>query len=99
MSEIEIVLDGGHRWHWTAADKLRIVEEMRDEGASISAVARRTGIVPNLLYRRRRPILAGGSVAVSEDDDVTTNTFVRQFEDDIRDTGRQLGCKTLEHFR
>ena len=36
MSEIEIITDGGRRRHWTSADKLRIVEETLDEGASIS---------------------------------------------------------------
>lgn len=96
MSEIEIITDGGHRRHWTAADKLRIVEETLDEGASISVVARRNGVTPNLLYRWRRLMLAGGSVAVREDDDVTANKVVRQLEDRIRELERQLGRKTLE---
>lgn len=96
MSEIEIITDGGRRRHWTAADKLRIVEETLDEGASISVVARRNGVAPNLLYRWRRLMLAGGSVAVSEDDDVTANKVVRQLEDRIRELERQLGRKTLE---
>lgn len=39
MSEIEIITDGGRR-RWTAAEKLRIVEETLDERASISVVAR-----------------------------------------------------------
>ena len=96
MSEIEIITDGGCRRHWTAADKLRIVEETLDEGASISVVARRNGVTPNLLYRWRRLMLAGGSVAVREDDDVTANKVVRQLEDRIRELERQLGRKTLE---
>ena len=96
MSEIEIITDGGRRRHWTAADKLRIVEETLDEGASISVVARRNGVTPNLLYRWRRLMLAGGSVAVREDDDVTANKVVRQLEDRIRELERQLGRKTLE---
>ena len=96
MSEIEIITDGGCRRHWTAADKLRIVEETLDEGASISVVARRNGVATNLLYRWRRLMLAGGSVAVREDDDVTANKVVRQLEDRIRELERQLGRKTLE---
>lgn len=43
MSEIEIIPDGGRRRRWSAAEKLRIVEETLDERASISVVARRTG--------------------------------------------------------
>jgi transposase len=96
MSEIEIITDGGRRRRWTSAEKLRIVEETLDERASISVVARRHGVAPNLLYRWRRLMLEGGSVAVTEDDDVTSNKVVRQMEDRIRELERQLGRKTLE---
>lgn len=96
MSEIEIITDGGRRRRWTAAEKLRIVEETLDERASISVVARRNGVAPNLLYRWRRLMLEGGSVAVTEDDDVTSNKVVRQLEERVRELERQLGRKTLE---
>jgi len=96
MSEIEIITDGGLRRRWTAAEKLRIVEETLDDQASISVVARRNGVAPNLLYRWRWLMLEGGSVAVAEDDDVTSNKVVRQMEDRIRELERQLGRKTLE---
>lgn len=96
MSEIEIITDGGRRRRWTAVEKLRIVEETLDDRASISVVARRNGVAPNLLYRWRRLMLEGGSVAVSEDDDVTSNKVVRQMEERIRELERQLGRKTLE---
>ncbi|TVS18526.1 MAG: IS3 family transposase, partial [Planctomycetaceae bacterium] len=96
MSEIEIIADGGRRRRWSAAEKLRIVEETLDDRASISVVARRNGVAPNLLYRWRRLMLEGGSVAVSEDDDVTSNKVVRQLEDRVRELERQLGRKTLE---
>ncbi len=96
MPEIEIITDGGRRRRWSAAEKLRIVEETLDERTSISVVARRNGVAPNLLYRWRRLMLEGGSVAVTEDDDVTSNKVVRQMEDRIRELERQLGRKTLE---
>jgi len=96
MSEIEIITDGGRRRRWTAAEKLRIVEETLDERTSISVVARRNGVAPNLLYRWRRLMLEGGSVAVSEDDDVTSNKVVRQSEDRIRELERRLGRKAPE---
>lgn len=60
MSEIEIITDGARRRLWTAAEKLRIVEETLDDRASISVVARRNGVAPNLLYRWRRLMLEGG---------------------------------------
>lgn len=96
MSDYEIITDCGRRRRWSAAEKLRIVEETLEDGASISVVAWRNGVAPNLLYRWRRLVLDGGAVAVSEDDDVTSNRAVRQMEDRIRELERQLGRKTLE---
>jgi transposase len=96
MSEVEIITDGGRRRRWSATEKLRIVEETLDERTSISVVARRNGVAPNLLYRWRRLMLEGGSIAVAEDDDVTSNKVVRQLEERVRELERQLGRKTLE---
>ena len=96
MSEIEIITDGGRRRRWLSAEKLRIVEETLDGRESISIVARRNGVAPNLLYRWRRLMLEGGSVAVAGDDEVTSNRTVRQMEDRIRALERQLGRKTME---
>ena len=96
MSEIEIITDGGRRRRWSAAEKLRIVEETLYDGDSVSAVARRNGVAPNLLYRWRRLMLEGGSVAVTGDDSVTSNKAVREMEARVRELERQLGRKTLE---
>lgn len=78
MSEIENITDVGRRRRWFASEKIRIVEEVLEEDASISVVTRRNGVSPNLLYRWRRLILDGGAVAVSEDDNGTSNRAVRQ---------------------
>ena len=96
MTEIEIITDGGRRRRWPAAEKLRIVEETMYGDASISAVARRNGVAPNLLYRWRKLMLEGGSIAVSGDDSVTSNKTVRDMETRIRELERQLGRKTME---
>ena len=96
MSVSEIITDGGRRRHWSAPEKLRIVEETLDGRESISVVARRNGVAPNLLTRWRRLMLEGGAVAVSNDDEVTSNRAVRQLEERIRELERQLGRKTLE---
>jgi len=60
MSEIEVITDGGRRRRWPAEEKLRVVEETLYGGASISEVARRNSVAPNLLYRWRKLILEGG---------------------------------------
>ena len=96
MSEIAIITDGGRRRRWSAAEKLRIVEETLYDGESISAVARRNGVAPNLLYRWRKLMLEGGSIAVTGDDSVTSNKTVREMETRIRELERQPGRKTLE---
>ena len=96
MANVEIITDGCRRRRWSAAEKLRIVEETLEDHASISVVARRNGVAPNLLYRWRRLMLEGGSVAVTEDDNVTSNRVVREMESRIRELERQLGRKTLE---
>lgn len=97
MSEVEIITDGGRRRRWSAAEKLRIVEETLDGRESVSSVARRNGVAPNLLYRWRRLMLEGGAVAVTDDDNVTSNRHVRHLEERVRELERQLGRKTLEN--
>ncbi len=96
MSDYEIITDGGRRRRWPAAEKMRIVEETLEYGGSISVVARRNNVAPNLLYHWRCLMLDGGAVAVSEDDDVTSHRVVRQMKDRIHELERQLGRKTLE---
>jgi transposase len=93
---IEIITGTGRRRRWTAAQKLRMVEETWQTGESISEVARRNGVAPNLLYRWRRLMSEGGAVAVQADDTVTGNGDVRRLEERIRELERQLGRKTLE---
>ena len=95
MSEIEIITNGGRRRYWPAEEKVRIVEATLG-GESISSVARRNAVAPNLLYRWRRLMLEGGTIAVSSDDSVTANRTVRQLEARMRELERQLGRKTLE---
>ncbi|UOA20710.1 hypothetical protein DSM14862_03548 (plasmid) [Sulfitobacter indolifex] len=96
MSEIEIITVGGRCRRWSAAERLRIVEETLYDGDSVSAVARRIGVAPRPLYRWRRLMLEGGSVAVTGDDSVTSNKTVREMEVSVRKLERQLGRKTLE---
>lgn len=46
MSEIEIIT---RRRRWSVSEKVRIAEATLQDGASISVVARRNGVAPNLL--------------------------------------------------
>jgi transposase len=93
MFEIEIITGGSGRRRWSAAEKLRIAGEALDERESKSSFARRNGAAANLLYRWRRLMLEGGSIAVTGDDEVTSNKTVRQMEERIRELERQLGAR------
>ncbi|HEX5868661.1 MAG TPA: transposase, partial [Beijerinckiaceae bacterium] len=93
---IEVITGAARRRRWMTEEKLRIVDETLRSGESISVVARRHGVAPNLLYRWRRLMTEGGAVAVQADDAVTGNAELRRLEERMRELERQLGRKTLE---
>ena len=62
----------------------------------MSAVARRHGVAANLLYRWRRLMSEGGTIAVGSDERVVGNSEVRRLEDKVRELERLLGRKTME---
>ena len=93
---VEIITGTARRRRWRTQDKLRMIEETLLPGESISAVARRHGVAPNLLYRWRRLMTEGGAVAIEADDRVTGNQEVRKLEERVRDLERLLGRKTME---
>lgn len=109
MSDYEIITDGSRRRRWSSSEKLRIVEGEVGRGPSGAAEAAEHGrdrqhfhrCTPQWCRTKSAISLAaidvgGGAVAVSGDDDVTSNRAVRQMEDRIRELERHLGCKTLE---
>ncbi len=93
---IEVITGAARRRRWSAEEKVRIVEETLAPRETISSVARRNGVAPDLLHRWRRLMSEGGATAVQADDGVTGNGEVRRLEERIRELERQLGRKTLE---
>ena len=57
-AKVEVVTHAERR-RWSSEEKLRIVQETLEPGASVGAVARRHGLASNLLYTWRRRALAG----------------------------------------
>jgi transposase len=96
LQRIEVITGVARRRRWSVEQKLQIVEESLRTGETVSVVARRHGVAPNLLFRWRRLASEGGAAAVTADDGVTGNAEVRRLEERIRELERQLGRKTLE---
>ena len=67
---IELITGTARRRRWTTEQKLRIIEASYAPGESVSSVARRHGVAPNLLYRWRRLMAEGGVAAVGSDERV-----------------------------
>jgi transposase len=57
---IEVITGRRRRRRWTAQEKARIVAESFEEGANISEVARRNGVVRGLLTVWRHKVAAAG---------------------------------------
>lgn len=93
---IELITGTARRRRWTTEQKLQIIEASYAPGESVSSVARRHGVAPNLLYRWRRLMAQGGAAAVGSDEPVVGNSEVRRLEERIRELERLLGRKTME---
>lgn len=97
FQRIEVITGTARRRRWTTEQKIRIIEESFDSGASVSEVARRNGVAPNLLFRWRRLMSEGGVAAVGSDEEVVGASEVRRLEERVRELERLLGRKTMEN--
>lgn len=93
---IELITGAPRRRRWTTEQKLQIIEESFEPGETVSSVARRHGVAPNLLYRWRRLMSEGGVTAVGSDEPVIGSSEVRKLEEQVRELERLLGRKTME---
>ena len=94
---VEVITSVQRRRRWSAAEKVRLVEEATQPGMSVSYVARRHGIAPSQLFTWKRRVLEGGLQAVAADEDVVGTSRLRQLEKQVRQLERLLGRKTLEN--
>jgi transposase len=94
---IELITGVARRRHWSTERKLRIIEESFEPGETVSSVARRNGVAPNLLFRWRRLMSEGGVTAVGSDEPVIGTSEVRKLEERVRELERLLGRKTMEN--
>jgi transposase len=94
---IELITGAARRRHWSTEQKLRIIAESFEPGETVSSVARRHGVAPNLLFRWRRLMNEGGVTAVGSDEPVVGTSELRKLEERVRELERLLGRKTLEN--
>ena len=94
---IEIITSVQRRRRWSSREKLGIVEESEISGMSVSAVARKHGVSPSLLFTWRRLAREGKLSAIRAGEEVVAASEVRRLQTRIRELERVLGKKTLEN--
>ena len=93
---VEIITAVQRRRRWTAAQKMRIVEETLEPGATVSEVARRHEVAPNQLFTWRRLATQGALTAAGAGEEVVPASQYRALQNQVRELQRLLGKKTLE---
>ena len=94
--KVEVVTSVQRRRRWSAAEKMRMVDESQEPGASVSLVARRHGVNPNQLFTWQRLAAHGALTAAAAGEEVVPASEHRALQQQIRELHRLLGKKTLE---
>ena len=97
IDRVEVVTSVQRRRRWSAAEKVRIVQETYAPGMSVSLVARQHGIAPNQLFTWRRLYAEGALSAVGAGEEVVAASDYRAVQHQVRELQRLLGKKTLEN--
>ena len=94
--KVEVITSVQRRRRWSAAEKMRMVGESQEPGASVSLVARRHGVSPNQLFTWRRLAAHGALTAAAAGEAVVPASDHRALQEQVRELHRLLGKKTLE---
>jgi transposase len=94
--KVEVVTSVRRRRRWSAAEKMRMLEESQEPGASVSLVARRRGVNPNRLFTWRGLAAHGAFTAAAAGEEVVPASDYRAPQEQVRELHRLLGRKTLE---
>ena len=87
----------GPRRRFSAEQKRALLAEADEPGSSVSAVARKHGISPSLMFRWRRLGEEGAMSSLGADEAVVPESEAKQLRARIRELERLLGRKTLEN--
>src|SRR2546430_14628123 len=92
---VEIITSVQRRRRWTAAEKVRMVEETFEPGMTESLVARRHGVAPNQLFTWRRLVGEGALTVAGSGEHVVPASDYRAVQSQARELQRLLGWKDL----
>ena len=93
---VGIITSVQRRRRWTAAEKLRLVEQTFAPCMTVSLVARQNGVAPNQLFTWRRLAAQGALTATRAEQAVVPASDYRTLQNQVRELQRLLGKKTLE---
>ncbi|AYZ98903.1 IS3 family transposase [Burkholderia sp. AU29985] len=96
VESIEILTEPERRRRRTAQEKIAIVQETLEPGASVSAVARRHGVNANQVFGWRKQYQEGSLAAVKAGETVVPASELAAAIKEIKELQRLLGKKTLE---
>lgn len=94
---IEVITSVQRRRRWSAEEKVAIVQETYAPGMSVSMVARRHGVAPNMVFSWRRLYADGALSAVGAGEDVVPASDFKALQEQVRELQRLLGKKTMEN--
>lgn len=96
VESIEVLTEPERRRRRSVQEKLAIVQETMEPGATVSAVARRHGLNPNQVFSWRKQYQEGSLAAVSAGEAVVPASQLAAAMKEIRELQRLLGKKTQE---
>ena len=94
---IEVITSVQRRRRWSAEEKVGIVQETYAPGMSVSMVARRHGVAPNMVFSWRRLYAEGALSAVGAGEEVVPASDFKALQQQVRELQRLLGKKTMEN--
>ena len=65
MEQINVVTSVERRRRYSVEQKIRVVEESKQPGMTVSYVARKYGISPSMVFQWRRRMAEGGAAPIS----------------------------------
>ena len=93
--KVEVIASAQRLQRWSAAGKMRMVEESLEPGASESLVARRHGVNPKQLFTSRRLAPHGALTGVAAGEEVVPASDCRAQPEQIRELLCLCGRETL----